>query len=642
MSSTAIRQDRPKMRLNFSPLIRFGAGVAKTAGGTILCLTLLGTAAATGGLVGLAVSFRNLPDVRVLKGYSPVETSYIYDVKGRPIEQLHDEEHRITVPLDKMSDEVKLAVLAIEDSHFYQHFGINPTSIGRAFVKNWQQGAVVEGASTVTMQLVKNLFLSRARTFDRKIAEAVLALRLEQVYSKGEILELYLNTIYWGHNNYGVETAAQSYFNKSASELNLAEASMMAGLIQAPEQYSPFNDYAETKRRQKIVLQRMADLEWISQEEADATLQEPLLVGQPTAWQQSELPLVTSAVVAELGKRFGRDVIYKGGLRVQTTVDREFQEMAQETVRNAHNRLRRWRLYADQVVIVAVDPRTHFVKAMVGSVDYSSSQFNRAVQSRRQPGSAFKPFVYYTALATGRYTPNSVLQDTPVSYRDGSGYYSPQNYGGGFSGPISMRQALAQSSNVPAVKLGQAVGVDKMIEVVRMLGIESPMQPVISLPLGAIGVTPLEMAGAYATFANNGWHSPPTAIVRVTDSEGNVLLDNQPKPQLILNQWAVASLNSMLQAVVQGGTGTRANIGRPAAGKTGTTTSERDVWFVGYVPDLSVAVWIGNDDYRPLGAGITGGGYAAPIWREFMLDAVDGVPAKSFKSPSSFTRPQAD
>lgn len=641
MSNTTVRQDQNQSQPSlWQHTLEFTKGVGKTATGTIVCVSLLAGAIVTGGLVGLALSFRNLPDVRVLESYSPTETSYIYDVKGRLLTRLHGEANRDVVPLEDISPELKQAVLAIEDSHFYQHQGINPTSIARALVVNWQSGEVVEGASTITMQLVKNVFLSSERTFSRKLAEAILALRVEQVFTKDEILEMYLNTIYWGHNNYGVETAAQSYFQKPASELNLAEATMMAGLIQAPERYSPFIDYGATKARQATVINRMEEIGWVTPQVADKMIQQPLLVGKPTAWQQSKLPAVTEAVTAELKERFGEETVTEGGLRVQTTIDFFFQQMAEETVQDAHQELLNRGLRSAQLAIVAVDPRTHFVKAMVGSVDHDKSQFNRALRSRRQPGSSFKPFVYYTAFASGKYTPSSTIKDAPVKYRDGNGYYRPKNYGGGFAGEMSLRKALMQSRNIPAVKLGQAVGLDNVIDVARQLGIESPLQPVVSLPLGSVGVTPLEMAGAYATFANNGWHSDPTFIVRVTDSQGNVLLDNQPEPKLLLDQWAVASLNNVLQGVVQSGTGTSAQIGRPAAGKTGTTTSERDVWFVGYVPQLATAVWIGNDDYRPLGYGVTGGGFAAPVWRKFMLRALEGQPVKQFPSPSQFQRPQ--
>ena len=642
MSSSTI-QSKQKNKNQFSPGFKFSRGVAKVAGGTILGITMLASSVVAGGVVGLAISFRNLPDVRVLRSYVPSETSYIYDIKGKLLSSIHGEANRQLVKLDQISPELKLAVIAVEDSHFYLHGGINPTSIVRAFWSNWQQGEVVEGASTLTMQLVKNLFLSRERTFSRKLVEAVLAIRVEQIFTKDQILEMYLNNIYWGHNNYGVQTAAESYFNKPASELNLAEAAMMAGLIQAPESYSPFINYQETKRRQATVLKRMRELGWISAQEEAATRKEPLLVGKPTAWRHSNAPYVTDRVLQELNERFGRDAVIKGGMRVQTTIDYNLQRIAEETVRQGYRNLRRRGIYAKdlQLALVAVDPRTHFVKVLVGGVDYKTSQLNRATQSRRQPGSSFKPFVYYTAFASGKYGPYSAVNDSPVSYRDGNRYYTPRNYGGGYGGPMNIRSALIRSRNVPAVIIGNKVGVDKIIEVCRTLGIESPLQPVTSLPLGAIGVTPLEMAGAYATFASNGWHSDPTVIVRVSDSRGNILLDYVPQPKLVLDQWATASLTTVLKGVIEGGTGTAARIGRPAAGKTGTTDSERNVWFVGYVPQLATAVWIGDDQNRVLGRGITGGGHAAPIWRDFMSKALANEPVRYFPAASQFSRPSA-
>ncbi|MEL6578928.1 MAG: penicillin-binding protein 1A [Cyanobacteria bacterium J06621_12] len=620
----------------------FLSGVAKAAGGTVLGISMVTSAVAAGGLVGLAFSFRNLPDVRVLRNYVPAETSYVYDIKGRLMTSLHGEANREIATIEQMSPELKLAVVAIEDSNFYRHRGLNPYSIARAALANYKKGAVSEGASTLTMQLVKNLFLTRERTFSRKLAEAILAIRVEQVFSKEEILEMYLNTIYWGHNNYGIQTASESYFNKGANELNLAEAAVLAGLIQAPEQYSPFLNYSNTKQRQASVLARMETLNWISPEEAAEARKTPLLVGKPTAWRKSKSPFITEAVTKELEERFGKEKVLRGGIRVQTTVDMDFQRMAEESVRDSHNMLRRWGLRADQVALAAVDPRTHFVKALVGGVDYKSSQFNRAVQSRRQPGSSFKPFVYYAALESGKFSPGTIIDDAPISYRIPGGVYKPQNYGGkkDFKGKMSISSALVQSRNIPAVKLGKAVGLEKVIEICRLLGIESPMQPVISLPLGSIGVTPLEMAGAFATFASNGWYAETTAILQVTDSKGNVLLDNTPEPKQVLDPWATANLTTMLKGVLgEDGTGKKGNIGRPAAGKTGTTSSERDVWFVGYVPQLATAVWVGNDNYQSMGKGITGGDFAAPVWRTFMLRALKNEPVKYFPAASQFGRP---
>jgi 1A family penicillin-binding protein len=620
----------------------FFKGVGQVTGGTLLSITLLTSSIVAGGLVGLAISFRNLPDVRQLRNFFPSETTYIYDIKGKLLTSVHGEANREVVPLDKISPNLKRAVLASEDGHFYSHHGINPSGVGRAVVVNLVAGGVKEGGSTITMQLVKNLFLSHKRAFTRKLAEAVLAIRLEQILTKDEILEMYLNQVYWGHNNYGAQTAARSYFNKSSEFLTLGESAMMAGLIQAPEEFSPFSSMKLAKQKQKEVLGRMLDLKWITQKEYDDALKQEIKLGRIRSFQGSALPYITNTVAQELAKKFGRDALLKGGMRVQTTVDAKFQMMAEETVIKWHNTLLGQGLYKNQLALVAIDPRTHFVKALVGGVDSKASEFNRATQAQRQPGSSFKPFVYYTAFATGKYAPDSTVVDAPVSYRDGNGWYFPRNYDGGFSGTMSIRTALSQSRNIPVIKIGKAIGMNKVIETCRTLGIMSPMEPVTSLPLGAIGVTPLEMASAYATFANYGWQSSATVIVRVTDSTGNVLLDNTPKPQRVLDSWASAAIIDVMQSVVTSGTGKGAALDRPVAGKTGTTSSEKDIWFVGTVPQLTTAVWVGRDDNRQLSTGATGGGMVAPIWRDFMVKALKDVPVEKFKSPSQFPRPKSN
>jgi 1A family penicillin-binding protein len=620
----------------------FFKGVGQVTGGTLLSITLLTSSIVAGGLVGLAISFRNLPDVRQLRNFFPSETTYIYDIKGKLLTSVHGEANREVVPLDKISPNLKRAVLASEDGHFYSHHGINPSGVGRAVVVNLVAGGVKEGGSTITMQLVKNLFLSHKRAFTRKLAEAVLAIRLEQILTKDEILEMYLNQVYWGHNNYGAQTAARSYFNKSSEFLTLGESAMMAGLIQAPEEFSPFSSMKLAKQKQKEVLGRMLDLKWITQKEYDDALKQEIKLGRIRSFQGSALPYITNTVAQELAKKFGRDALLKGGMRVQTTVDAKFQMMAEETVIKWHNTLLGQGLYKNQLALVAIDPRTHFVKALVGGVDPKASEFNRATQAQRQPGSSFKPFVYYTAFATGKYAPDSTVVDAPVSYRDGNSWYFPRNYDGGFSGTMSIRTALSQSRNIPVIKIGKAIGMNKVIETCRTLGIMSPMEPVTSLPLGAIGVTPLEMASAYATFANYGWQSSATVIVRVTDSTGNVLLDNTPKPQRVLDSWASAAIIDVMQSVVTSGTGKGAALDRPVAGKTGTTSSEKDIWFVGTVPQLTTAVWVGRDDNRQLSSGATGGGMVAPIWRDFMVKALKDVPVEKFKSPSQFPRPKSN
>ncbi|NJM73397.1 MAG: penicillin-binding protein [Scytonema sp. RU_4_4] len=641
MSSRTFEDKQPQPQQAASGF-EFLKGVGQVAGGTLLSVTMLTSSIVAGGLVGLAVSFRNLPDVRQLRSFLPSETTYIYDIKGKLLTSIHGEANREVMPLDRISPDLKRAVLASEDSDFYYHHGINPKGVGRAVVTNWSAGGVREGGSTITMQLVKNLFLSHKRAFTRKIAEAVLAIRLEQILTKDQILEMYLNQVYWGHNNYGVQTAARSYFNKSAEYLNLAESAMMAGLIQAPEEYSPFIHMEKAKEQQRIVLGRMKELGWITQQEHDNALKQPIKLGKIKSFQGSALPYITNAVAHEIAKKFGREALLKGGMRIQTTVDTNFQRMAEGTVKRWHERLRGQGLSKNQIALVAVDPRTHFIKALVGGVDAKTSEFNRATQALRQPGSAFKPFVYYTAFATGKYGPETTVYDTPVGYRDGDGWYYPRNYDGGYGGAMSIRTALKLSRNVPVIKIGKAVGMNKVVETCRTLGIMSPMEPVTSLPLGAIGMTPLEMAGAYATFANYGWQSPTTIIARVTDSSGNILLDNTPKPQQILDPWASAATIDTMRSVITDGTGKNAAIDRPAAGKTGTTSSEKDIWFVGTVPQLTTAVWVGRDDNRTLASGATGGTMVAPIWRDFMLKALKDVPVEKFKSPYQFPRPKSN
>jgi len=613
-------------------------GTLKAVGGTLLGVIMIGGAAVAGGLVGLALSFRDLPDVRVLKGYVPVETTYIYDINGGLIARLHGDVNREVVTLDRISPHLKRSVLAMEDAYFYTHKGIDPSGIGRAILANFNAGGTVEGGSTLTQQLVKNLFLSNERTLNRKVAEAVLAMRVEQVFTKEQILELYLNQVFWGKNTNGAETASQNYFGKSAADLTLGESAILAGTIQAPSVFNPVDNYSEAKKRQGLVLDRLLELGWATPAEVKAAKAQKITIKkQGISYEASRVPYVSQAVTAELEEKFGRDVVLQGGLRVQTTIDIKLQRIAEETAAEGHKDLVDRGAYADQLSLVAVDPRTGFVKALVGGVgDFDKNQFNRAVLARRQLGSSFKPFVYYAAFATGNYTPDSSIDDSPMTIPDGDEPYVPRNYDNTFSGPISIRQAIAVSRNIPAIKLGIEVGNENVVAICRKLGINSPILPVVSLPLGAADVTPMEVAGAYAVFASGGYKSKTTLIARVTDRNGNLILDNTPKPELILDPIAVSYLTDTLRGVVTSGTATEAQLGdgRPVAGKTGTTSDFRDAWFVGYVPQLSVAIWIGNDDYSPMANGVTGGVFVAPIWRKFMERAMAGQPIEQFPVPS--------
>ena len=613
-------------------------GTLKAIGGTLLGVIMIGGAAVAGGLVGLAFSFRDLPDVRVLKGYIPIETTYIYDINGSLIARLHGDVNREVVTLDRISPYLKRSVLAMEDAYFYTHKGIDPNGIGRAVLANFNAGGTVEGGSTLTQQLVKNLFLSNERSLNRKVAEAVLAMRVEQVFTKEQILEMYLNQVFWGKNTNGAETASQNYFGKSAADLTLGEAAMLAGTIQAPSVFNPVDNYPEAKKRQGLVLDRLAELGWATPAEIKTAREQKITIRkQSISYEASRVPYVSQAVTGELEERFGRDVVLQGGLRVQTTIDLKLQRIAEEVAAEGHKDLVERGAYADQLSLVAVDPRTGFVKALVGGVgEFDKNQFNRAVLARRQLGSSFKPFVYYLAFASGNYTPDSVIDDSPISIPDGDENYVPRNYDNKFSGGISIRQAIAVSRNIPAIKLGIEFGNENVVALCRKLGITSPILPVVSLPLGAADVTPMEVAGAYAVFASGGYKSKTTLIARVTDRNGNLILDNTPKPELILDPIAVSYLTDALRGVVTNGTATEAQMsdGRPVAGKTGTTSDFRDAWFVGYVPQLSVAIWIGNDDYSPMANGVTGGVYVVPIWRKFMERAMAGQPIEQFPVPA--------
>ena len=613
-------------------------GTLKAVGGTLLGIIMIGGAAVAGGLVGLALSFRDLPDVRVLKGYVPVETTYIYDINGGLIARLHGDVNREVVTLDRISPHLKRSVLAMEDAYFYTHKGIDPSGIGRAILANFNAGGTVEGGSTLTQQLVKNLFLSNERSLNRKVVEAVLAMRVEQVFTKEQILEMYLNQVFWGKNTNGAETASQNYFGKSAADLTLGEAAMLAGTIQAPSVFNPVDNYSESKKRQGLVLDRLLELGWATQAEVKAAKAQKITIRkQGISYEASRVPYVSQAVTAELEEKFGRDVVLQGGLRVQTTIDLKMQRIAEEVAAEGHKDLVDRGAYADQLSLVAVDPRTGFVKALVGGVgDFDKNQFNRAVLARRQLGSSFKPFVYYLAFASGNYTPDSTIDDSPMTIPDGDEPYIPRNYDNKFSGAMSIRQAIAVSRNIPALRLGIEFGNDNVVALCRKLGINSPILPVVSLPLGAADVTPMEVAGAYAVFASGGYKSKTTLIARVTDRNGNLVLDNTPKPELILDPIAVSYLTDALRSVVTNGTATEAQMsdGRPVAGKTGTTSDFRDAWFVGYVPQLAVAIWIGNDDYSPMANGVTGGVYVVPIWRKFMERALAGQPIEQFPVPS--------
>lgn len=610
-----------------APAERPAWNVWRWLGWLLLASILLVGALAAGSLVGLAISFRNLPDVRALKNFTPNEPTKITDIHGETLAVIRGEANRKVVALRDISPYVREAILGIEDDRFYQHSGIRFDTLVRAALTNFQEGRTVQGGSTITQQLIKNLFLTPERSFDRKVAEAVLSLRLEQVFTKDAIFEMYLNQVYWGQSAYGIETAAQTYFGKPSKKLDLAEGAMLAGMLRAPG-YSPMRNPQKTTARQRVVLDRLRELGWISEAELIKARNEKLKFrGKDTTLVVNKAPYFSTYVVKELIRKYGRDSVLKGGLRIQTTLDLKMQNIAEQTVASAMNQLRGRN--ASQMALVAMDPRTGYVKAMVGGVDFKKSQFNRASQARRQPGSTFKPFVYYAAFASGKYTPETTIDDEPITIHG----YSPKNYDLGYSGTITLRQALVQSRNIPVVKMAYKLGMEQVILAARRAGITSNLDPVLATSIGAGAVSPLELARGYSAFANGGFRVAPTAILQVTDQQGNILEQNLPQRERTLKVDSVRMLNSLLKGVVSGGTGTRAqlNDGRPVAGKTGTTSDFRDAWFAGFVPQLVTVIWVGNDDFRkPLERSTAGGTYVAPVWKRFMDGALKGQPILPF------------
>src|SRR3990172_216054 len=552
-----------------------------------------------GAGVVVAVARRDLPDVT--RVYSPPsQATRIYAANGELIASLF-RENRVTITLDQIPRHVRRAVLAIEDARFYQHRGVDFIGITRAMWHNIQSGELVEGGSTITQQLARQLFLTQERILSRKLTEMALALEIERRLTKDEILERYLNEIYFGQGSYGIEMASRVHFGKSTSKLTLAEGAMLAGVIRAPSIYTPYRNMGRARARQALVLERMVTLGMITPPQAEEAQRQPITLKPPSAGLIGiRAPYFVSFILPQLLDRFGEEVVYRGAL-------------------------------------VVLDPRTGQIKAMIGGYDFAQSQFNRAWQARRQPGSAFKPFIYVTALANG-ITADRILEDTPITFEiRGSKPWKPKNYDGKFRGPILLRQAVEQSVNVPAAKTIAELGPDRVVEYAKRMGISSPLQPHLSLALGTADVTPLEMASAFGVLANMGVRVRPMAIRMVVDADGKVLSEAYPEREVALPPAVSYLMTDILKGVITRGTGRRAAIGRPAAGKTGTTDDYRNAWFIGFTPQLVAAVWVGNDDNTPMRR-VVGGGLPAEIWAGFMKRALDGVPRDDWPRPDEIVQ----
>jgi len=605
---------------------------------TLFALLLLALLFSAGILAGIVAAYsRNLPDITRMADLEPSRTTEITSRDGQILARLY-RQNRTWVSIDRIPPMVRNAFIATEDRNFYHHHGIDPVGIARAAIADYRHQPL-QGASTITQQVARALFLSNEVSFSRKVQEALLAIEIERSYTKNEILERYLNLIYFGAGAYGIQAASHVYFGRDVSTVSLAQAAMLAGLPAAPSDYSPYVDLHRAKQRQAHVLERMVAAGYITPSMARAARSASLeLVGYHGAGLESYIaPYFTTYAIHALEEQFGTDALYEDGLQVVTTLDLRLQRLAADAVAQGMAEARAEGIGASESALVALRPSSGEILAMVGGGEPFSlmHQFNRAWQARRQPGSSFKTFVYTAAIDQGE-TPITVIDDSPVSYPVGDGtLWSPQNDDHRFFGPVTLRVALAQSRNVVAVKLLQRIGVDRVIEYAKRMGIQEPLGSDLSLALGTSTVTPLDMASGYATLANAGIHVKPTPLRTVRDAAGATLIDGTyPDEQEVVGAGTAYVVTSMLESVITSGTGyPNAQIGRPAAGKTGTTSDFRDAWFVGYTPDLVAAVWIGNDDNRPMRESY-GGNVPARIWARFMRTALANVPPHPFALPA--------
>ena len=581
-------------------------------------------------------AYQSLPEVG--NNMRPAVSSQVFDSQGKLITTLHSDQNRLPIDINKVPKNLQNAFIAAEDNRFYDHIGVDPIGILRAVVTNLTNRGIAQGGSTITQQLAKNAFLSQDQTLKRKIQEAILALELERKYSKKEILEMYMNQIYFGRGAYGIQTAAHTYFGKDVGDLTLAECAMIAGLPKSPNYYS--SSVNEATARKNVVVGQMEKYGYITPSQAEEAKKSSLDIKQKsTSNTPDETAYFIDYVTQEIAQKYGDDALYKDGLKIYTTLDTDKQHAAVQAMRHLpETHTDDQGLTQPQGAIISIDPKTGHILAMVGGRGQDS--FNRASMAVRQPGSAFKPFVYMTAMEHDMI-PDTIMEDKKVEY----GGWSPHNADNSYQGRMPLWKALALSVNTVAVQLADKVGPSNVIANAKKLGITTLVEDgspnddnLASAALGGLtkGVTPLEMAAAYGAFANKGVYIKPTAIVKILDRNGNVLEDNSSDVQKtqVMSEKTAYEMTSMLEGVIARGTGTAASIGRPAAGKTGTTDDNHDAWFIGYTPDIVTAVWVGDDTGSQSLGEIYGGTVPAQIWHDYMASAVSGTSADDFDVPA--------
>lgn len=610
---------------------------------TALCAMVVGTIAGV-----YLVLFHDLPEIRKLESFRPSSVTRIYSSDQVLLAELYAE-RRDVVPLSEVPDYLKTALITTEDRTFYTHSGVDLKGVLRALIKDVRARKFVEGASTITQQLAKTLFLTNRKTVGRKLKEALLAFQLERRYTKNEILERYLNQVYFGSGAYGIQSAAALFFGKQARELTLPECALVAGMPKSPSRYSPLVNPELALRRRNIVLKQMLQTKQIDSQTYQDALDTPVVPAE-TINRSRQAPYFIDWIVPQLEDRMGPSRLYKGGLTVRTTLDHALQQTAEKALENRLGELEKRMLAngitapAPEGAVLSLDVDTGGVLCMVGGKNYRRSVYNRAVSARRQPGSAFKPLVFACAVENG-FTQNTILQDSPVAFGipGRPAPWRPENFSKTYSGEITLRKALARSKNIPAVRLFEQVGGQAVLTVARKMGITSPLSPYLSLALGTSEVSLMELTAAYAVFPNRGNYRPPTGITSVSDDRGRILWQPVSREQVALERNTAAILVDMLQAVIREGTGRRARtLARPLGGKTGTTNDYKDALFVGFSPRVTTGVWVGRDMHSTLGRGETGARAALPIWIDVMKKSLEDESVQYFDRPDDIVAVSID
>ncbi len=599
---------------------------------TSLIVLMIGAALA--GMIALKLYLISLPPIRNLNSLKPnIVTTFC--ASGGEVIKTFAAYTYANVELKEVPKELVQALIATEDKNFYKHKGYDLVGLTRSMIANVLAGHVVQGASTITQQLSRILFLSNEKTFTRKIKELQVAAQIEKTISKDKILEMYLNNVYLGSGAYGVKGAARIYFNKELKQLTLPEMALIAGLPQAPSVYSPYNNIELAKKRRNQVLLRMYKMRYINKAVYESAKAEPIkLSTMPTMYATNKAPYFCDYVMKDLYKLgFTEDEIINGGLKVITTLNYQAQVKANEAI---INNLNAWGLKGDknQAAVFSFSPIDGRILVYAGGKDYSKSQYDRVTQSIRPSGSAFKPFIYTAAIEKG-YSPNDMIDDLPVKI----GNWTPKNYGNKYRGSIPLYTALMISSNVCTARLMDEIGVRPVIQLARVMGISTPIPYDYTISLGSNSVKLFEMTRAYGVFANGGFKVEPYAIERVESSRGTILYEaKKAKASKVLNINTAATMTAIMRTVITSGTGMAANIGKPAAGKTGTTDDCKDAYFIGFTPDIVTGVWVGNDDNSRMGE-LTGGSVPARIWKDVMTVATIPYGNSDFEYPEIILNP---